>query len=357
VGTPQLAELTLATVSAERFVGFVRKLYSGDPGYCATLEFTLQSALSSSTAFFRSCSCRPIAVERDGDIVAQCVVIHDPSLPAVQVGFVEALRDEQAAVDMLLHEARAEAERLGAERVVIGMDGHLSVGVGILVDGFSRATFGSTWNKPYYASYFAGLDRSDLTVYAGAVDDSVARVRRLARRTPGDVTVRKVDLRRWDEELETFRGLCDATLGRTDLYAPTKPGHFAELMGDLRPFLRSENLLFAMADGREVGFVFWHPDYNEVLPTGQSLSIARIAWRYVTRRSRIRTVVVNAIGVLPDAPTGTTAALLTQLAGLVEGRYDAFETCFVWNGNAASRGINRYIDATPLRRYAVWTTR
>jgi len=358
MSTPQLAELALTRgVPTRRFLAFVRRLYAGDPGYCATLELTLESALSASTSFFRRCSCRPVAVERGGEIVAQCLLIHDPALPAVQVGFFEALPDEQAAVDVLLAEARAEAERLGVDRVIVGMDGHLSVGVGLLVDGSGQVTFGSTWNKPYYASYFADLDRADLTVYSGLTSDAVQRVRRLTRRAPGEVTVREVDLRRWDDELETFRVLCDATLGTTDLYAPTQHGHFAELMGDLKPFLRGENLLFAMADGREVGFVFWHPDYNEILPTGRPLSIPEIAWRYVTRRRRIRTAVVNAIGTLPDAPTSTTAALLGRLADHVDGRYDTYETCFVWDGNAASRGINRYLDATPARRYAIWTTR
>jgi hypothetical protein len=357
VRTPQRGELALTSVPAGRFISFVRRLYAGDPGYCATLAFTLQSALSSSTAFFAGCSVRPVAVERSGEIVAECLLIHDPALSAVQVGFFEALPDQQAAVDLLLDEARAEAQRLGVERVVVGMDGHLSVGVGILVEGFARTTFGSNWNKPYYASYFGGLERSDLTVHGGSVAESVGRVRRLARRSPGEVTVREVDLSRWDSELETFRGLCDATLGITDLYAPTNPGHFAELMGDLKAFLRPENLLFAMAGGREVGFVFWHPDFNEVMPTGGALSISRIAWCYFTRRNRIRTVVVNAIGTLLDAPAGTTAALLTQLAAHVDGTFDTYETCFVWDGNAASRGITRYVNATPVRRYAVWTTR
>ena len=43
MSTPQLAELTLIDVTAERFVAFIRRLYEGDPGYCATLGFTLQS--------------------------------------------------------------------------------------------------------------------------------------------------------------------------------------------------------------------------------------------------------------------------------------------------------------------------
>jgi hypothetical protein len=260
-------------------------------------------------------------------------------------------------VDALLAEARAEAQRRALDGVVVGLNGHLSVGVGILTDGFRPGTFSSPWNKPYYASYFADLERRDLTAFGGQVPEAVRRARTPVTAPAEGVTVRPADGRHWNAELETFRELCDATLGTTHLYAPTTEGHFVDLMGDLVPFLRPENLLFAMAEGREVGFVFWHPDYNEVLPTGRPLSVPGIAWRYFTRRRRIRTVVVNAIGALADAPHGTTATLLRRLADEVDGRYDTYETCFVWDGNRASRGINRYLGASPTRRYAVWTTR
>jgi hypothetical protein len=64
----------------------------------------------------------------------------------------------------------------------------------------------------------------------------------------------------------------------------------------------------------------------------------------------------NAVGTLADAPLGTTAALLIAVGDRVEGRYDTFETCFVWDSNASSVGANRYLRADPVRRYSVWTT-
>jgi hypothetical protein len=341
------------------YLDFRRRLYAGDPGYSSTLEFSVESVLNRSTAFLRSCHLRPLLASRDGEVVAECILVHDPALPMLQVGFFEALPDQGDAVARLLDTARAEAQRRGLERIVIGLNAHLSIGVGILVDGFQRASFDSTWNKPYYADYFAGLRRIGLTAYCGSVQAVAVKLGPASRSPiPGAagsvVTVRPLDLHAWESELETFRTLCDATLGKTRFYAPTQPGHFTDLLTDLKPFLRPQNLLFATIGGREVGFCFWHPDYNEILPTGRRVRIPGIAWRFALRRSGIRTVILNALGVLPEYRGVATAALLGRMSQEVEGSFNRYETSFVWDGNYASIGVGRYLESQELRQYAVW---
>lgn len=360
---PTLTRCAISDVSdgdgIRRYLGFRRRLYAGDPGYSSTLEFSVESVLNRSTTFLRSCHLRPLLASRDGRVVAQCILVHDPALPMLQVGFFEALPDQGDAVARLLDTARAEAQRRGLDRIVIGLDAHLSIGVGILVDGFQRASFDSPWNKPYYAAYFAGLRRIGLTSYCGSVQDVVVKLAPASRGPIPDaagsaVTVRPLDLHAWDRELETFRALCDATLGATRFYAPTQRGHFNDLLTDLRPFLRPQNLLFATVAGREVGFCFWHPDYNEILPTGRRVSLPGIAVRFALRRSGIRTVILNALGVLPEYRGVATAALLGRMSQEVDGSFDRYETSFVWDGNYASIGVGRYLDSQELRQYAVW---
>lgn len=341
------------------YTDFRRRLYSGDPGYSTTLEFAVESVLNRSTAFIRSCHLRPLLASRDGEVVAQCILVHDPALPMLQLGFFEALPDQGDAVARLLDAARAEAQRRGLERIVIGLNAHLSIGVGILTDGFQRASFDSAWNKPYYADYFDGLRRIGLTAYCGSVQDVAVKLGPASRGPIPDasgsaVTVRSLDLHAWESELETFRTLCDATLGTTRFYAPTRPGHFTDLLEDLKPFLRPENLLFATIDGREVGFCFWHPDYNEILPTGRRVSLPGIAWRFALRRSGIRTVILNALGVLPEYRGVATAALLTRMSQEIDGAFSRYETSFVWDGNYASIGVGRYLDSQELRQFSVW---
>ena len=336
-----------------RFLDFRHRLYAGDPGYSTTLEFAVESVLGQTTWFTRSCFVRPLLALEDGQVVAQCVLVHDPALPLLQVAFFDALPERQSHVDALLEEARAEARRRRLDRIVVGLNGHLSLGVGILTEGFAPASFDSSWNKPWYADYFSGLPRAGLTAFGGTVPAVLDRVRSLGTPDAG-IRVRPVDLRDWDAELETFRTLCDATLGTTSLYAPTQPGHFAELMGGLRPFLHPEHLLFAEQDGHPVGFCFWHPDYNRMLPYGRRLGVASIAWRFALRRDRVRTVILNAIGVLPAVRGSATHALLARVGEAVDGRYDDYETCFVWDDNVASLGINRYLGNDVVRRFAVW---
>ena len=359
---PTLTRCAISDVTdsdgVRRYLDFRHRLYAGDPGYSSTLEFAAQSVLNRSTAFARSCHLRPLLASRDGEVVAQCILVHDPALPVLQVAFFEALPGQRDAVARLLDAARAEAQRRGLDRIVVGLNAHLSIGVGILTHGFQRASFDSSWNKPYYADYFDGLHRIGLTAYCGSVPDVVARIGPAARGPKPDggngVTVRTLNLHAWESELETFRVLCDATLGTTKFYAPTRPGHFVDLLDGLKPFLRAENLLFAMADGREVGFCFWHPDYNEVLPTGRQVGMPGIAWRFALRRSQIRTVILNALGVLPEYRGVATAALLATMTARIEGAFSRYETSFVWDGNYASIGVGRHLDSRESRQYSVW---
>ncbi len=96
---------------ARQFLAFRRDLYAGDPGYSTTLEFAVENVLGQTSAFTRSCFVRPLLALEDGRVVAQCILVHDPALPLLQVAFFEALPERQAAVGALLDEARAEARR------------------------------------------------------------------------------------------------------------------------------------------------------------------------------------------------------------------------------------------------------
>ena len=149
-----------------------------------------------------------------------------------------------------------------------------------------------------------------------------------------------------------MRTLCEKTIAKTHLYFSTKPLHFYQLLKDMKPFLRSENLLFAEdGQGRDVGFLFWHPDFNCLLDAGREYSVAAIAARRFLYAKRMDTVKVNALGTLSNA---ATFALIDAFRRYVQGKYTFVETNFVWDDNIRSSLLMKKILGAPHRKYEVY---
>lgn len=343
-----LTEVTDAR-GRKRYLAFQRSLYAGDPCYVSTSSFVLRELLEQTTPFARACQVVPVMVEEVGHVLVQAMFIVHPGLPALQVSFFEALEGQQRAVELLLEEAKRRAKGLGLNQVVIGLNAHISYGVGILAQGFShKNTFDSLYNKPWYAGYFQGLRKDTLSTYRA---EKRVAAERLPKASP-QVEVCRSDLRQFYRETERMRALCERTIGRTHLYYPTQEGHFYHLMKDLRPFLRDEYLLFAKnRAGEDIGFLFWHPDFNEMLSGGREHSLLSIGAAWLLKRSQITTAKLNAIGSpFPAA----TVALLREFDRLTGERYPWLETNFVWDNNLPSTRLNRHLLGEPHRKYEVY---
>ena len=126
-----------------------------------------------------------------------------------------------------------------------------------------------------------------------------------------------------------------------------------DLLKDMTFFLKPENILFAEHKGQIVGFVFWHPDYNEVLKKGKQNSMLEIAVRYLLFKNRIKRVKLNAAGVKKEYQGITTMKLLSAVSEYVE-KYETVETNFVWCNNRKSMALNKATLKNVERRFAVY---
>ena len=334
------------------FLSFRRNLYRGDGEYVMTSEFPLTDLLYGISVFARECFVRPVAVTSDGgEILAEAMLIFNDKLPLLQVSFFEALPDVREAVDLLISEAGREARKKGVQEVVVGLNAHISYGVGILTEGFGRKiSLDSIYNKPYYRDYFAGMRKETLSAYRGEKAETESKL----TDPLSPITVCKADMKRFREETERMRAVCEKTIAKTFLYYRTEKDHFYHLMRDLKPFLSGENLLFAVnAKGEDVGFLFWHPDFNQMLKGGRNYTAAGIALAKILHGRKIDTAKLNAIGCLSPS---ATAALLSALNGILKDRYRHLETNFVWDNNLRSGSINRHFFHKPFRKYEVFFT-
>jgi GNAT superfamily N-acetyltransferase len=86
-----------------------------------------------------------------------------------------------------------------------------------------------------------------------------------AARKASKVTIRKVRMDHWDEEIDIAVTLFNATLKHLPDFAPTTREEFGRLAGKVRDFLDPDLALFAEVDGKPIGFAIAVPDINQVL--------------------------------------------------------------------------------------------
>lgn len=331
------------------FTDFRKKLYMGDPFYVSTAEFTFEMLLNKETAFAKTLDVCPVMGIENGKIVVEALLIRNPKDDFLQVSFFEAVENAFDEVEFFMSFVKDFALKKGVRRIIIGLNGHLSYGVGLAEDMNRPNTFDSTYSKPYYARYFKNYVKHELFAFSNSPS---AVLKELPERN-SSVTIRKIDFKHFDEEAETFRKICNETIGSTFLFTQTDKGHFYDLLKPMTFFLKPENILFAEKDGEVVGFVFWHPDYNEVLKTGRKNSLAMIALRYLLFKNKIKRVKLNSIGIKEKYRGAVTVELLRAVGKLV-GNYETLETNFVWGNNKKSIAINRHLLKNVERKFAVY---
>jgi hypothetical protein len=339
------------------FRHFVSSLYSGDSGWVASSLFILDIFLKRKDSFCREAQVRPIMICRGRQICAVCILVYHPGLPVLQVAFFEALAQQRDSVDLILNSARELARQLKCVKLVVGLNGHLAYGVGIMTEGWGRPiSFDSIFGKQYYAEYFRnrGMQEFPLSSYEFDPREIDRRFGKLSR-AYRQFDFRPMNRRRWREEMELFGDLANRSLSHTRYYFERPPYQLNELMTEMKFLMKSEYLIFVMDKQKEVGLIFWHPDFNEVLPPGRTQSILQFGLRHLLRQKPYETIKVNFIGLLPQyRGTGAVIGLFMMALRYSGLNYKRLESNFVWDCNVESRRFNLELGGQVARRYSVF---
>ncbi len=333
-----------------KFIKFRQNLYHNDLNYVCTDNFVLKDILFTETKFAKSCVIKPIIVLDNQKIVAQAILIYTNLLNKVQISFFDALENQFSAVELIKEAAINLNQQVAGKGIIIGLNGHISYGVGILTSGFEyKNSFDSIYNKCYYKKYFNNLRSESLSTYKQKFYQASALFSTIDLK---GIKIRKCSLKNFAQEMALLRTLCEKTIAKTNLYFPTDEGHFFELTRDLKPFLKSENLLFAENQkGETIGFLFSHPDFNQMLKGGRDYSLLGIGIAFIFNKNKIDTMKINAIGTLN---VRATAALLNAFNEIFSKKYQYLETNFIWDNNNKSAAIARKFLGSPHRKYEVY---
>ncbi len=366
------AGVTLVPVEGRRlrtaFLDLPHRLYERFPAYVPRLHAQQVWQHSERNPWFRHSTAASWLALRGGRPVGRVSWFLNRSHVARSgrreafFGFLDA-EDEAGVVATLLGAVEARSRDTGCVAVLGPIEFSTNDTCGLLVDGFDRPpAILMPWNPPWlpplveragYAPVMS-LEAWEIPGRPAALDRVTERVReRLAAR---GITVRPVDLSRFDDEVDRLFRLYEPIFGENWGFMPLTLAEFREQAKDLRRVTLPELAVVAEHRGEPIGYAVGIFDANRVLRgfrRGRLLPFNVLKLPRIRRVDRIR--ILN-LGVVPHfRRMGVELLLYAHFADVGARRGIATaEASYVMGDNGPMRRALARLGASVSKRYAIY---
>lgn len=261
------------------FIRFGKALYRDEPGWVDNKTSLLQLICRPGSAFYARSIQQMVRILEGEEVLCQAILIKHHLAGEVSVAFFDASPDCADAVSLLLGCAENFARENGADRMVVGLEGHCNHMVGMPLDPHPPVSFGEGYGKAYYHDYFHDFMvvrlasfRQEKAVIREKLEEDAARI---LEKLP-DVTFEAADFSKggFARAMEVYTRLNNRIFAGHRYYYPRSAEEDLELFRSMKPLLKPENLIFAKKAGETIGYILWYPDFNELVKPGGTAGIA-----------------------------------------------------------------------------------
>jgi hypothetical protein len=357
-----------------RFIRLPMTLNAADPAWIPPLISERQAALSAkSNPFFDHAEVQLWIASREGRdvgrISAQIDALSpvDPQAPAGNFGMIAA-EDDPEVFASLLATAEAWLKARGCVTALGPFNLSINEEVGLLVDGFDTPPMVMMGHDPPYAGpriEAQGYAKAkDIYAYISKMsDDMPAAVLRRVRRGAGPgVTLRMLDMKRYDAEVASLTEILNDAWSGNWGFTPTTEAETRQLAKALRTVIDHRMVWFAEIDGEAAGFVAALPNLNEAIADLDGrlapFGWAKLLWRLKVRR--VKSIRVPLMGVKRKFAGTLRGQLLPfQLidAAGSQARKLGYEDCemsWVLEDNLAMRNICERAGGRVYKTYRIY---
>ncbi|EJL28030.1 hypothetical protein PMI01_03608 [Caulobacter sp. AP07] len=358
----------------KRFINLANRLNAKDPNWVVPLMMERMAALTPKTnPFFEHAEVQMWLAQRAGRDVGRisaqidALAVQEPGQKTGNFGMIAA-EDDPAVFKILFRTAEDWLRARGCTNALGPFNLSINEEVGLLVDGFDTPPMVMMGHDPAYAA--ARVEEQGYAkakdVYAYVCDPTAALpavvVRRVKRGLPEGVTLRQLDMSRYDEEVRSLTSILNDAWAGNWGFVPTTEAETAQLGKALKDVLDKRLILFAEIDGEPAGFIVLLPNVNEAIEglNGKLLPFgwARLLWRLKVKRVKsIRIPLMGLKRKFADSLRGQVVPFHLMNAGRDAGLalgYDKFEFSWVLEGNLPMRRISEAMGAEIYKTYRIY---
>ena len=314
------------TADLRRFIALPYALHRGDPQWVPPLRMDVKKMLNrEKNPFFHRAEAEYFVAEgqRGGgaEMLGRIVAVHNRAHNAFHddrvgfFGFFECVND-QAVANALFDAAAAWLKARGLDTVRGPASFSTNDECGLLVNGFDTPpTLLNPHNPSYYvdlverAGFTKVIDMFQYQLTNPQLPERLVRgARLLAERKK--ITLHKLDMRRWDEAIETIKAIYNSAWEKNWGFVPMTDAEVDYLAAQLKPVVVPDLVVFCKQDGKTIGFAAALPDLNVALKTNPSgrlfPGVLKILWA-ARKVTRIR---IWALGLLQEYRMSGADALM-----------------------------------------------
>jgi hypothetical protein len=348
--------------ACKEFRKVVRQVYNGNSFYRGT-EASIEKMLISGKSAYHSHSTVKSFLIREGiSCAGKFVLIHDHLLPEyVQVSFFEAME----GLGDICSAIKSEAKKLfpDCDKIIVGLNGHLNYGAGILLNRFDEVpVFGMPYTPPYYPAYFKELEERKMVSFRFSVKGYIEWAKQyIPPNELHDIQIRCMNKKHIAEECKHYTRLNNKAFIRHPYWADRSEAEDLELFYPFRYLLNNENLIFVEHKGIPIAFFLWYPDFNQLVSTQRDLNL----WDVIHFRAKysIDTFRFTEIGILPEFQNSAIgfAMFIKAMPFIEKAGFTYCEGGFIFEENRSSIALAKRmlqrsfgVKPEPYREYAVY---
>jgi GNAT superfamily N-acetyltransferase len=278
-------------------------------------------------------------------------------------GYYECINDAEAS-RLLLETARDWLKARGM-KFMRGPWSFVSQEWGSVVEGFEPSpTIMAPYNPAWYNDQFTafGFEKvKDLVCYYIDAREGYTIPERILTLTDKirdryGVTVRPVDMKNFDRDINTIIELSNSSIINNWGYSPVTDAEVRAMAHDMKPVIHPKGVVFAEdKNGRPIGFAIALPDINVILK-GLNGSLFPFGWiKLLYQLPRLKNYRMFALGVIPEYHGRGIDSLLYR--ALYESCFSPglyMEINYVLEDNGPMNNAIFKLNAKPMRRYRVY---